>query len=280
MTMLAKQWAIGLAAVAFLALASPAQASDTIKLKLPGQPSSDTLDLKATDDDLSDEFLDARYYRGGGFRGGYGGGFYRGGYGGYRGGISYGYRGGYYGGIGYRGGYSGGGYYGGYARFGYGGCGYYGYSYPSYYSGYSCYSPGCYTYDYISPCSSVTVLPPVTVRVGPSYSLRPAPSTVLPGTPGPAPVLPLPKEDSTAPGTFNYDGGPKELVPMPKGEDGAMTLPRKPAVAVERVVSLTQSNAKSSNKWSYPAYGESATRNTAKKADPKFQLIVYGRPAR
>jgi hypothetical protein len=298
MTMLLKHLMTALAAVAVLALANPGQAGDTIKLKLPDKK-TDTRTLKATEADLDTEIIDARHY-GGGFRGGsrggfsgYRGGFYgghRGGYGGYRGGYYGGYRGGYYGG--YRGGYYGGyrgGYYGGY---GYGGYSpyYAGYSYyPSYNYGY--YAPGAYSYNYgygsvyVSPCSSVASATRPPYSPSPSYSLRPNPS-VNPGPTVTPPTLPPPTENKGNPGSYQYNGGPKDPVPMPRADENPMSLPRKPRITEDIPVSTAVKDAKT-GKWVYPAYGETAARKTTgktvgttKKSDKGFQLIVYGRPAR
>lgn len=271
-----KHLAAGLLAAAALAFASPARAEDTIKLRLPTTPTTDLRDLKATEADLSLDLQDVRrYYGGGGYRGGfYGGargGFYggaRGGFyggrvgywGGYRGGYWGGYRGGYWGG--YRGGYWGGRvgiwprYYGGYWGGGY---------WPAY-SGFA-YSYPIYDYPtYIYPCAIDPVItsPSLTVRVGPSYSLRPA-----------TPVLPLPREDK---GTYPYDGGPAAPVPMPRGEEGKLSQPGKPAIVDEVLVSTAPEEV-GSGKWSYPAYGE-APRRAKPKASNGFELLVYGRPAK
>jgi len=315
MTMSVKHLAIAGFAIAALALAGSADAGEVIRLSLPGdQAKADTLNLKASNLDLALESEDARYYRGGGF--GYGGG-YRGGFvGGYRGGyggFGYGgYRGGYYGG--YRGGYYGG-YYGGYRGFA---GGYYGYRsyayYPQYYSsyyiapqyygyyngyngygggygGYGGYGYGGYAYAY--PCTE-TVLstpPPVSYRIVTNPTIT-NPQIVTPGptNPGPTtsgPTLPPPTLDDGkgTPGTFPYDGGPKDPVPLPK-EVPSMGVQQRPAprVVEDMVVRLDVSattKTGGSGAWQYPAYGEAPRRKSnGTTHNTKFELIPYGRAGR
>jgi len=276
--------------LACLFLVPPAQAGDTLRLNLPDSTDAPLRNLLADYADLNAD-TDLVWHRGGfgGFRGGYYGGF-RGGYGGFRGGYYGGFRGGYYGGyrgyagFGYRGYYGGyypryygysGGYYGGYypRYYGYSG-GYYGGGYPSYY-GYSCY-PG-YSYSYYGICATpyaISYSAPVMPRalsVTPSAPAAP-PDTGTPSAPAPTvPVPPLPGN-----GTFQYDGGPTNPVPMPKGDDKpARTIPRGPAV-VDIMVSHQEPT---SGKWVYPAYGETARRQST-KGSASVQLIPVGRPAR
>jgi len=177
----AKRLAIGLVALAALTYATgTASAGDTMRLSIPGSPTAPTLNLKATDEDLSADTVAARYY-GGGFRG-FGGGFrgvgvgFRGigfgrgigyGYGrgigiGYGRGFGYGYGRGFVGYgrgfVGYRrgfvGGYWGPRYFGGYYGSGYGGYGgypvYSGGYYGSGYCGYPVYSGAYYGSSYYS----------------------------------------------------------------------------------------------------------------------------------
>jgi len=67
-------------------------------------------------------------------------------------------------------------------------------------------------------------------------------------------------------GTFPYDGGPKQAVPMPgDGSSAPMTTPRGPAVAYDLLVQYTApakttTTAPTKGKWTYPAYGETARR--------------------
>jgi len=243
------------------------------------------------------------YY--GGYRGGYGG-YRGGYYGGYRGGYYGGYRGGYYGGYrgGYYGGYRGyssyyrpyyGGYYNYYRPY------YSGYYQPYYYSTYSyySYSPSYYGYSSYYPSYSdygdssyygtsddsgadtyaicvrrqpATVYyyaPPQSSYQQPSYGYsysypqqqqqQPPPSYQQ--APSQAPQL-MPKADET----FEYDGGPKNPVPMPSqkpDEDAKPTvIPFHKLQPGETLVSVKpkQSEEKKTGKWNYPAYGEKPTR--------------------
>jgi hypothetical protein len=273
MTMMRMTLAAGLLALAACIPAAQA-ADDDLRLKLPATPDDDASvrTLGANNDDLDAETLEMRYY--GGYRGGYGG--YRGGYGGYRGFVGYrggygyggyrgfyGYRGGYYGGYrGFYGGYRG--LYAGYGGYGYGGYGYGGYGgyYPSYYSSY--YSYPIYSYPvysyYYSPCATVIASAPTTTldyRVVPSTPTPADPTLTEPTTPSlkTTPAPPMPRVD----GTYPYNGGPGTPVPMPRGGDEAMTLPRVPTPILDRVVSLKDEPM--TGKYVYPAYGELPRRS-------------------
>jgi len=249
-------------------------------------------------------------YRGGyaGYRGGYGG--YRGGYAGFRGGYG-GYRGyagyrGYYGGhrgyyAGYRGFYGGyrgfyGGYrgyyrpfygyrafyrpyfwgslYGGYA--GYPGYGVYGYGYPSFYGnggyGYPSYgydnsygySPGYYG-GYPCPIATTVITTPA---VGVPYSG----AYGIPNMPAPGAALP----DGSGDGTYPYDGGPSDPLPMPKADTGVPPPPapvkdRRPVVPAKGslLVSYPPSPPAAAparqpvtGGFAYPAYGEDTRANS------------------
>jgi hypothetical protein len=211
--------------------------------------------------------VDTELTRGGGRGGGHGGfghgGFHHGGFnhGGFaRGGF---YRGGYgYGGF-YRGGYG----YGGFYRGGYG-------YYPSYYSYYSPYYSYYYPpvpyysyYNYPYYPYYPTAYAPATT----SYALivRPAPSPVLPGSspgqqpvlPGPAPgpgpgvPSPIPGQPTMprAEGSFPYDGGPANPVPLPPSADqGPLLQPQSLTPPRPWEVSLPPRQPQ----LRYPAYGE------------------------
>jgi len=274
----ARQMAIGLLALAVLVfVAGSASAGDTVRLSLPGDASAPTLNLKATAEDLAADTLEAAYR--GGYHGGYHGG-YRGGYVAHRG---YGFRGGYYGGYrahasqlpyyrGYRGYYGGyRGYYGGYRGYYGGGFRYYGGYWPRYGAAYyGSYSPSYYYYNpgysgysyssggYCSPIvesSTVVVQPRTTVLrpAAPSYDL-PAP-TLMPQADE------LPRIVPSQPGTFPYDGGPNNQIPMPPADESSTSYPRlsKPALVEDLVVKLPGKSS-SSGKWTYPAYGETPSR--------------------
>jgi len=234
-------------------------------------------------------------YRGGyygGYRGGYYGG-YRGYYGGYRGYgySSYGYSS-YYPSYSY--GYS---YYPSYS---------YGYSYPAYSYGYSYgygsyYRPryyGGYGYGYrggyyggyrgyrrisddeddaeVYPICSRRVIvqqapvyqAPPSYQAQPSYQVQPSyrvqPSQQTLPAPTPAPQQ-MPQADDE--GTYPYDGGPKNPVPMPSYDDAKPTqVPYRQLQRGETLVSLKPKQAEekktsSAGKWNYPAYGEKPTRS-------------------
>jgi len=126
---------------------------------------------------------------------------------------------------------------------------YYGYGYGGYgYGGYGYYSPYYYTpsYYYYSPLCSY----PISIT-----------TSTLNGSLGSySPVMPLAPENGTpAPppggggdGTFPYDGGPTNPVPMPKADPVPSRDPVRPAPKPEgRIVSLP-----GSTQFAYPAYGE------------------------
>jgi hypothetical protein len=233
--MYARRLAIGLSTLAALAfVAGTATAGDTIRLSLPSGESAPTINLKATPADLAADTVATRFGRGGfgGFRGGFRGGFvgHRVGFGGFRGGFGGGYRGfyrPYYSSYYYRTPY------------------YYGtpYIYP-YYSSYGYYSP-------IGLSATASISTQTTV-------LRPAAAS------GYERPLPMPEEDQprlapSEPGTFPYDGGPQRQIPMPAVGEMPVSYPgqNKPAIVEDIVVKLP---AKSSGKWTYPAYGEKPSR--------------------
>jgi hypothetical protein len=291
MTMLSKVLAVCLAVTAGLLLCSPAQAADNVISLAKFDSNAPTLSLAATADDLDADTIDVvrrGYY--GGYRGGYYGG-YRGVYYGYRGGYYGGYRGGYYGG--YRGGYYGGyrgGYY-GYSRPYYGG--YYGYSRPYYGGYYGGYRGGYYGYrggyyggyrggyrggywGISDPGDDYALTYPLcnnsygsrTLVIQPSSAYLPQPAQPR-QLPGPTPIPRMPNADE---GTYPYDGGPMNPVPMPKQEARPTIVPYASVYPEERLVSLTPDapallkvkSEPKTGKWTYPAYGESPTRTGRK----------------
>ncbi len=259
--------AAGLVACAALALAGDARAGgDDIPLSMPGGADAATLDRDAPDAD-SDADIHFVQYRGGrgygGYRGGYGG--YRGGYGGYRGGYG-GYRG-YYGGYrGYYGGYRGyyrpyyyGGYRGYYRPYYYGGY-YRPYYYPRYYGGYGYgYYPSSYYYPGYYISSYPAYYPAVSYYGSSFYFPCDGVEGVARTLPG-APAMPGADEKlAPVPGTFDYDGGPKNPVPLPKTDEGPVkgTSPDRAKAGTELLVSQTTAPA---GRWVYPGYGEKARR--------------------
>jgi hypothetical protein len=199
-------------------------------------------------------------FHGGGFRsvGFHGGGFYRAGWGGrFYGGYyrPYFYAPRYYSfyrPYGYWGGYGGG--YGGYPCLGLG-LGYYQpycsylYTSPLYYS-YSAYYPISTTYY---PLGTTVISPPATV-------LDSVPSLPVPNTSGYTPATP--PMPPAQPGTFSYDGGPSNPVPLPRRE-AAPPPPPPPAPAPMSVPPKVQGDdrlialPRTAPKYRYPAYGDS-----------------------
>jgi len=278
----AKFLVVGLAG---LLLTGSARAGDVVRTSLPDPYNAPTVSLKADLADLDADTVLA-FHRGG-FHGGY-----RGGYGGYRGGYYGGYRGGYAGGYRHYGGYYGGysprfygGYYGGYSSRYYGGYypryygGYYGGYYPryyGYYGGYSSYYPCVYYYSSGSVIVTTCLPRTAVVQNGtlpPNGSALPPPSG---NSNGPRPNGSVPPNGSSVPGgpppgdmgngTFQYDGGPTEPIPMPNSGTGApMVEPRGPIVDYDLLVKYTQSaktgtSTPTKGKWVYPAYGETPRR--------------------
>jgi hypothetical protein len=216
-----------------------------------------------------------------GYRGGFRGGFYggnRGWYGGYRG--WYGGNRGWYGGYG---GY--GGWYGGYGGYGgwYGGYGYYPYWYgnywyppvyltvaPSYYAAPPVYYAANYSYypvsqGYLAGSAGLTLRP--SIQVAPSQSQLPYPN-VVPGTPMPGPG-----------GSYNYDGGPANPVPLPGNttEPPAFKAPTPQIVPSDgKFVSYPAASTTStkSSIFAYPAYGETTTPSAF--ASDRSPVLVTG----
>jgi len=198
-----------------------------------------------------------------GYRGGFG-------YGGYRGGYHGGYRGGYYGG-GYRVGY--GGYYGGY-RVGYnhhhhyGYRPYYGVGYYRPYYGYASYSYYAPTYYYSQPYYNYPISCDLTYGGAQTYQ----PMIVNPGSQQqvlPQEVLPQPytKPMQPADGTYQYDGGPKAPVPLPKEPmipSYQQQAPKLIPASDGRLVSLPSNQLKTGSQggFAYPAYGEQTQPTT------------------
>jgi len=210
-----------LAAGLVLAGDGVSRATDVVRL---GGPAAQQAINGGTNTELARGFHGGGFH-GGGFRGGYYGGYRGGYYGGYRG---YGGYGGYYNRGYYRP------YYAGYYRPYY--YGNYGSYYSPYYSGYyspyyysSYYTPYYYpTYSYsvpyYYPCAT-TVSPIVSVQPSTVYSQGPTYAT--PNAPAPrpaAPVMPSAPQDN---GTFPYDGGPKNPLPMPMPQPGDAPNPMK-----------------------------------------------------
>jgi hypothetical protein len=248
----------GLLAVAgLLAGSASSQAGDVFRLAIPAGDNTPTMKLGEVgpDADTLDIFR-------GGFRGGFGGGF-RGGFGGgFRGGFGGGFRGGFvgggfrsfYGGYGYRP-YWGGFY--GYRPYYWGGYGY-GYSgYPNYL--YSGYYGGLCPIGGVSPGIATTTF---SLQLSPAASVQGVPSGSAPYPAPSNPARPAPND-----GTFEYDGGPRSPIPIPRGEpstprtDPAPVNPQ-PSVPLEgRPVSIP-ATVRPAPKYTYPAYGEQPRAST------------------
>lgn len=236
-------WAPALALGAALATNGVASADDS-----PRPSTTMTLGGKGTAAQAAVE--DSELTHGRGYRGYYGWG---GGYGGYRG--YYGGYGGYYGG--YRGYYGGG--YGGYRSY-YGGGwgGYYGYR-PAYYSSYYSFGYRPYYSSFYYPVYSSYY------SAGPSFYLgigggltSGAPTVTLGESFARPPVVTQSTPPMTAPnapgdGTFPYDGGPINPVPLPKSDPQAIP-PANPSSATDLPISLKPKAA--TTPYKYKAYGE------------------------
>jgi hypothetical protein len=225
MAMLWRGLAAGALAAVVFAWTAPARAGDTVKLGLDKSSTpTTTLELKPGDDaDTTLAHWHAHYYGGGYHVGHYGyGSFYRGGY------ASF-YHGGFYSPRFYGYGRS---FY--FPRFYSYSAGFYGpsvsfYSSPSYY-----YSPPIY-YSTPSFCP-ISLSANVQVPIDPTNVLPPPMTPANPGF-----------------GTYPYDGGPANPVPMPRAEPGPTNAPPKAVVpGDERPVSLPAK----AGKYNYLAYGE------------------------
>jgi hypothetical protein len=212
------------------ALASAARADDTIRLDLRRDGPAGVAGLDG-DDDIE---LVRGYRR---FYGGYG-------YG-YRPYFSYGYRSFYGYGFGYRPYY--------YPR-------YYSYYAPSFSFSFGYARPFAYSYFYAPPVyyspyyycpinGSGSIMPYAT-SVGAQINftvMRPAPDNLHAPTPLPG---------ASSDGTYPYDGGPLNPVPMPSSQPAPKAQPTVPLEG--RPVSLPAPE-KAEKKYTYPAYGEGRT---------------------
>ncbi len=245
-----------LAAAGVMAVAGAGRAADVFRLAISDNSSTPTMILGTGSAEA--DTIDVRGGGRGGGGGFHGGGFRGGSYGGYRG-FAGGFRGGYGGYRGYYGGY--GGYLGGLFR------GYYGGYYPGYYNYYYPQVVPYYPDYYYYPISTVTPSVPAT-----TFTLRIGPVTTqvqarrLPVLPNPTlrtqPLYPQPAPTPGRPadGTFDYDGGPRVPVPLPKAEPAPMNP--QPTVPLDgRPVSLPVRSTPV--KYYYPAYGEQPRKPAA-----------------
>lgn len=241
-------WKPALALGAVLAVGGATSADDRDTVRTAGDSTGTTMTLggKGTTEQAATEDNELA----GGYRGGHYGGYYGwgGGYGGYRGYYGGGYGGyrGYYGGGYHRGYY--GGYYGNYYRPAY----YYPRAYyASYYGAYPVY-PSYYYGGYsagigfsIGIGGNAVALDASAVNLGASMA-----------PPVPQPMTAQPMAPSAAPGdgTFRYDGGPANPVPLPKADPQPMVPPSNSLAPTDLPVSLKPKPATSPYK--YKAYGE------------------------
>jgi len=253
----------GLLAVAgLLAGSASSRAGDLFRLAIPTGDNTPTMKLGEAGTDA--DTLDV-WFRGG-FHGGFRGGFYGGGYRGfYGGGYGGGFRGGYggFGGYGYRS------FYGNYFAYR-----------PYYWGGYGCYSYPSYYYGGYGLCPIGGESPTVAsttfslelgsgglqaqLQPAPSASVQPAPNGSAPYPAPSTPARPAPNE-----GTFEYDGGPRTPIPIPKGGEQPSTPRTEPApmntqppMPLEgRPVSI-QAPVRTAPKYTYPAYGEQPRTST------------------
>jgi hypothetical protein len=258
--------ATGFMAVALLSWTAAARAGDTVRLSLSPNDSTPTQNLVADGQD-TDTVLVGRGF-GGGFRaGGFrAGGFAAGGFraGGFRAG---GFRVGGFGGVraagfrtvgfrGWGGSWGGRGWWGpGWAGRGWWGWGgywpWYGYGY------YGGYSPVYVDYNYYTPYIDYSVLSYGTPVVSPGVTVDVAPYS---NYTAPAPTPSAPAVPPNGDGTYPYDGGPTNPVPLPRPMPKADPTAVPPAgVPLEgRPVSLTRGTSR----WAYPAYGEAPRRTS------------------
>lgn len=208
-------------------------------------------------------------------------GFYGGGYYGYRGGWGHGYgHRGYYGGFAY----GGRGYYGGYYGGGYYGGGYYG-GYRPYVGVYSSYySPYYVTPSYYYGCSDSVVMATPTVTLSQAAFQAPTPQTYQPSN---QPQPSNPPKRTPAPqgnGTFEYNGNPRNTVPMPEVNDaGPASSPKRPTMPFDgRLVSLPRETTGGVSQISNVATNfvntNSATlpSSTAASPAPTYAFPAYG----
>jgi hypothetical protein len=94
-------------------------------------------------------------------------------------------------------------------------------------------------------------MPQTTVLNSSSY-IRPP----LFRTPGNAVVPVLPQKESD--GTYFYDGGPRQPMPVPERRTPPTLEPKRPTVPLDGKLVSVPSKAP---KYSYPAYGETVQRD-------------------
>jgi len=151
---------------------------------------------------------------------------------------------------------------------------YYGSYYSSYYPYYSSYYPYYASYGYAAPYYQYCA---PSAYYSPSYAYYPISAGVTYGQPagayGAAPptsqVLPMPQQynQNVVPmppaGSYPYDGGPVNPVPLPKGGDGVkgvITTGETRLVMLSPAQKLATQSTNAS--FAYPAYGENLQATT------------------
>jgi len=174
------------------------------------------------------------------------------------------------------------------------------YSYSPYYSYYrpywnygtygSYYYPSYYGLRYwrlglnCGGTTTTTVLVPMMPRAAdpsPSSTTKPLPSGPRIYTPDPVRSSPS-RPEVADPGTFPYDGGPKDPVPMPRMDEDAtlrsalpVRLPRP--MIVEDLQVKQPAAAEKTGKWTYPAYGEAPRRSGSTSSGGGDRVLVLPR---
>jgi hypothetical protein len=121
----------------------------------------------------------------------------------------------------------------------------YAYYTPSYY-----YSAPAYSYYYADPCGTDTPSMPKAVVLG-SSSYAQAPIFQTPSqSQSPRPIAPPQSGD----GTFRYDGGPGQPMPLPGPEGPAPTNQKRPTLPLDGKLVSIPSNSSAGH--TYAAYGE------------------------
>jgi hypothetical protein len=132
---------------------------------------------------------------------------------------------------------------------------------PSYYPSYY-YRPSYYYSPYYCPISlrittGASLYSPATPAdsVLPTFPPLPKVMEPLPGQGSLPPLGPVLPNQPSVDGTYPYDGGPSNPVPLPKGDPNPPAVPNKSFAPGEgRLVSLPI--LKPTPKYTYPAYGD------------------------
>ncbi len=141
---------------------------------------------------------------------------------------------------------------------------YYSYSRPYFYSSYAYYPYRSYAYYsspayyFIDPCAAEVPAMPEATTLG-SSAFEPRPDELRPERAGP--VMPPVDEGN---GTYRYDGGPRQRVPMP--DAGPASKPVSPALPRDFKLVSQPANPK----YTFAAYGETPRHEAA---TPSTRLV-------